>query len=489
MLDFDRVRTPAADAETLVLPPPAELSQAVRDGAAALAAAAPPLLDATLAEVRRAARGRLLPAADTPLIVIGHQPGFIHAGVWAKHIVAARLAESLGGRALNLVVDNDAPNTTDLVVPAVQDRQLELVRIPFGRLRPGHAFDSLPRLAKDELDTARSALHAALGDARFTASQMPAFLDALADERHADWVDQVVAARKAIECPFGVTIDDVRVGKIFGGPLVADLLLRADNFRKTYNAALAAYRRANHVRSPQRPIPDLAADGRACETALWTYRPGQPRERLFVERDDAVLRLRTEHQPVAELDADRLSRCATADQALHAASPWVIRPRALALTLWARLLLADFFIHGIGGAKYDRITDRIITDFYGLPAPAIGCVSATLRLSLPRGTTTLARYRAIRHALHDVRFNPDRFLPAEADLREALANRQEAVRTVTRLRAAQPGDHISRRKAHTLIRESTAALHRLRPEGLAAASRRVEEDRAELALAGIAAGR
>ena len=34
-----------------------------------------------------------------------------------------------------------------------------------------------------------------------------------------------------------------------------------------------------------------------------------------------------------------------------------IRSRALITTLWARLVLGDLFLHGIGGAKYDQVTD------------------------------------------------------------------------------------------------------------------------------------
>ena len=35
-----------------------------------------------------------------------------------------------------------------------------------------------------------------------------------------------------------------------------------------------------------------------------------------------------------------------------------LRTRALTTTLFARLVLSDMFLHGIGGAKYDQVTDR-----------------------------------------------------------------------------------------------------------------------------------
>ena len=57
-----------------------------------------------------------------------------------------------------------------------------------------------------------------------------------------------------------------------------------------------------------------------------------------------------------------------------------IRTRALITTLAARLLLGDLFLHGIGGAKYDHVTDRLIADFFGLEPPGYMVVSGTLHL-------------------------------------------------------------------------------------------------------------
>ena len=48
-----------------------------------------------------------------------------------------------------------------------------------------------------------------------------------------------------------------------------------------------------------------------------------------------------------------------------------IRSRALTNTLYARLFLGDLFIHGIGGGKYDEVTDAIIRRYYRSSRPAI----------------------------------------------------------------------------------------------------------------------
>ena len=46
----------------------------------------------------------------------------------------------------------------------------------------------------------------------------------------------------------------------------------------------------------------------------------------------------------------------------------------------ARLVLGDLFLHGIGGAKYDQLTDAMIARFFGLEPPGFMVLSATLLL-------------------------------------------------------------------------------------------------------------
>jgi hypothetical protein len=87
-----------------------------------------------------------------------------------------------------------------------------------------------------------------------------------------------------------------------------------------------------------------------------------------------------------------------------------IRSRALVTTLWARLALSDLFLHGIGGAKYDRVTDRLIETFFGLAPPAIMVLSATLYLPVPRPASPEAELRALRRQLRDLNYHPEEYL-------------------------------------------------------------------------------
>ena len=89
-----------------------------------------------------------------------------------------------------------------------------------------------------------------------------------------------------------------------------------------------------------------------------------------------------------------------------------IRSRALITTLWARLALSDLFLHGIGGAKYDRVTDRLIETFFGLAPPGIMVLSATLYLPVQRPKVSNENLREIRRELRELNYHPEKYLHA-----------------------------------------------------------------------------
>ena len=87
-------------------------------------------------------------------------------------------------------------------------------------------------------------------------------------------------------------------------------------------------------------------------------------------------------QEIAAWSADRVKCWKRIYKGLGELAGVRIRPRALTLTLWARLCLSDLFIHGIGGAKYDRITDQLIRCYFGIEPPElfVRALAALLRL-------------------------------------------------------------------------------------------------------------
>ena len=92
-----------------------------------------------------------------------------------------------------------------------------------------------------------------------------------------------------------------------------------------------------------------------------------------------------------------------------------LRTRALATTLFARLVLSDLFLHGIGGAKYDQVTDQIARLFFGFALPEFATVSATLRLPIARADVGARSIREVRQQLRELTYHPERFLAPNGD--------------------------------------------------------------------------
>lgn len=117
----------------------------------------------------------------------------------------------------------------------------------------------------------------------------------------------------------------------------------SDKFRGIFNTTLDEYRREFRFRFKNFPFPKLEKD----ELPFWIVKDGK---RIKCHKKDLYM-----------ADVDKL----------------VIFPRAATLTIFLRVYNLDFFIHGIGGANYEWVQDRIIERFFKKTAPPFIVVSGT----------------------------------------------------------------------------------------------------------------
>lgn len=458
MLDFLQIQTPQKNGQVLVLPEPNRMVQALRENGQNLDASDTKILNYPLSYWRKKTREAVAGCYDTPLIVIGHQPGFMHPGVWAKHIVATRMAKAVGGQAINLIVDHDAPKNTTFAVPALENQTLYVHPIRFADVPAGTSYEQIPALSENEINAFEKNVRQAMGD-WFNDSQMSTYIQALKTTLDkSDWVDQSVDARRAVEANFNISINDHRVSHIWCGPLLIDMFMHAERFVDSYNRALSWYRKEFHVRGFNRPIPDLKCENHGCELPVWAVRGNEPRKRLYVEKSGTDLHLLTDQESIGTISisgkgAEEFLHQITQENLItHEMNGWQFRPRALTLTLWARLLLADLFIHGIGGAKYDRITDIIIADYYNTPPPKMACVSATLWMDLPQSNITDHSIHKLQHRMRDMTFNPQRHLKINNEITELMKQKHETLQHAQQLRDKEPANHTARKKVFQQIR-------------------------------------
>jgi hypothetical protein len=464
MIEPERLAAPSEHMAVLIEPNPEEIRRALsEESTSGFDAVA--ILDTPLAELRARLRHRL--RLQTPVIVTGHQVEFFHAGVFAKTIAAGALARSAGGQAVFLLVDSDVPKTRHVAAPQVRPEGLRraLLNIPACDLQlPVECQPAADKQEWRELFDGLAASAATHGPTllsdfaqAWTAGDRPTF----------DLRDAFSRALSAVEDVLGLgDVRHLRISQVCQTPefraFAAHLLLNAGAFRERYNEAQAAYRRAHHERNPNRPVPPLALVGERIETPLWIFRPAQARSRLYVADRGAELEFFA--------DDESIGRAAKADlqHVEHHAEPgalerdgWRVRPRALALSAFARLFLADLFIHGIGGARYDEMTETFVLSFFNVQPPPICCVTATLHLPLDTQGVSEIELRSARRRQRELRYNPQRVV---SDVPDDWTPRREALIHESRaLRAERPRDRAGRRRIFNQIRGLNAELLRHDP--------------------------
>ena len=286
---------------------------------------------------------------------------------------------------------------------------------------------------------------------------------------HADSLGEAFAvARRYLEQELGLrnlelpvsALSDTSAFRLF----VAAMLRRREDFFAAYNDSLHEFRRVYRERSPAQPVPDLASDGPRMELPYWVWRAGEPRRRLWVEpTPGGGLALAAEDEPVGRLSAEDLDDASRGAERLAdlRRSGWKIRPRAISMTLFVRLAVGDVFIHGVGGALYDQITDAIIERLFGVRPPEIILASATVHLPLETFPATPADLSAAQRAVRDWRCNPDRLLPVGVRRGgEAKALIEEKKRLI----AARGATRDERRRVWQRVREINGRLLALAPE-------------------------
>jgi hypothetical protein len=408
----------------------------------------------SLAELSRQARAELLRAAQAwtgayrevhlpslpdpaensgegLIFLAGHQPELFHPGVWFKNFALGAMARRHGAAAVNLVIDSDALKSTALPTPCctVDDPRREAVLFdrPDGRL----PFEERRILDSD--------LFASFGRrvARRIAPLVPNPLIerfwplVLERARHADRLGYCLAqARHQLEGEWGLQTLELPQSVVCDSEpfhwFLAHLFAHIDRFRDDYNRAVQEYRRVNGIRNAAHPVPDLVAEGPWIEAPLWAWTAEQPqRRRLFVRRQgrEIVVSDRVGQELCFKLDVDGDATDAVCDLMNWARKGMKIRSRALITTLWARLALSDLFLHGIGGAKYDQVTDRLIETFFGLTPPGIMVLSATLYLPVQHPQASQEKLREIRDELRALSYHPEKFLNGSLLLEDEAAAR------------------------------------------------------------------
>ncbi len=481
-----RLRAPRADASVLQEPPISEAGERLAANQNLLASWDHDFQGRGAMRLRAMARHQALAASRTylesfdldlpepvdpsaPWFVTGHQPELFHPGVWIKNFAVGHLARQHTGVALNLIVDDDTPKWASIRVPGRENGEIVVSAVDFDDWATETPYEDWAIGHPERFQSFPERVRAVLG------RLVP---DPILDEfwphaeRASTRTDRVglrfAAARRGLESSWGLRNADVPLSALCQteafGWFASHLLAHLPRFRQVHNEALDDYRRLYGIRSKNHPVPGLDRQDDWLEAPFWAWRRENPRRRPLMARQNGrelELRIAGENDRLASLPLapDREACCAVESLADLAARGIRIRTRALTTTMFARLLLGDLFVHGIGGAKYDELGDEVVRRFFGIEPPEYLTLSMTLWLGLPSESADPEDLHFVDHEIRDLTFNPDRHLeePPNASTQALVAAKKKAIAAPQETRKQRVARYFEIRRINEALSQAVQA--------------------------------
>ncbi|MEZ6044862.1 MAG: hypothetical protein R3C11_04640 [Planctomycetaceae bacterium] len=372
-------------------------------------------------------------AGSGPLFMGGHQPTLFHPGVWVKNFASAELASLTGGTAVNLVIDNDLAESNAFTYPDEVDGHLKTGKITCGSTLVPQPWEDLPLPDQKQLDTFSHELTATLEMWNVT-PMLSSIWDKAIENSSAGLSQLFTSARILMEREMGVQNLELPISWLSTDKsflwFALHLLVHIEEFRNVYNQQLAEYRQRNKIRNQQHPVPDLEVNGEWQEAPFWIWRTGATqRNHVWIKFVDDQIILSDGETELATIPHPDQSGPEAAIEALAelANDDLRFRPRALTTTLYARLLLCDLFVHGIGGAKYDEVTDDLLREFYHHKPPVYMALSGTIWFPIRRNIdVTAEEIDCLNDKIRDLKYHPADHLSTsqQASARELLSERE-----------------------------------------------------------------
>lgn len=502
-----KISAPTGDGAVLVEPPLDALGQTIANNIERRRAFDYDVQGRTLTELSALARQELVREArrytssyrdvnvagdGEKLFLAGHQPQLFHPGVWIKNFALGAVARAAGATPINLVVDSDSVKSSSLLVPTGSPAAPRAEQVAFDRRLPPIAFEERSIHDREVFESfgTRAVEHLReIVPHPLVETFWPMVVER-AKPANGNLGACLAQARHRLEGQWGLQTLELPQSRVCQTEafawFAAHVLANLPRLWNIYNDALAEYRGVYKLRSDRHPVPDLGSCDGWLEAPFWLWTAENPvRRRLFAKlRDDELLISdRKGLEVVLPLSAD--DDAARAVEVLRSLDGRGIRlrTRALMTTMFARLVASDLFVHGIGGGKYDEITDCIAARFFGFAPPQYAILSGTLHLPLPREPASEVDLRQTLHRLRELEFHPERQLDG------AMPPEAAAIVEQKRRWIATPSTHDNARERCRGIRAANAALQQFLGAQRAAQSSARDQLRTRLAAERVLARR
>jgi hypothetical protein len=319
---------------------------------------------------------------DCPIVLTGHQPVFFYPGIWAKCLAASQLAQSVAGIPYHLITDTALAPEFNHFVPEVdengrvrrkqidffltKDMKVKERTLPYAFL-PAPEREALEKIFLDSISYGPSSVK------RSTQYFSRKLLSGLKDGNN--WNQFHSHALDLLDRITGDKLEKLEGTRIWTSEPFVDFfvywLTNMAELNKTYNDSLDEYRKKNGITHEIEPMPNLKFEDWYFEMPFWGTAHAHSRGTIWAKMDHKDLILK-----VKGVEGHHQFHLNNLKNEL-VVSPFKIWPKALPQTLFLRMYLCDFFIHGIGGSVYEEVGNIFFKKITMVDPPAYGVVSAT----------------------------------------------------------------------------------------------------------------
>ncbi len=319
-----------------------------------------------------------------PIIANGHQPEFQHPGILFKDLLIHKIAGLTGGLPLHIVVDTD-----QFEMSYAYPERLE---VGFAHLKTLHLKDAANRvysqseLSQDERAELTSIIKSQIEEAKYFINPkiqtelvkiLNRKLELLKTCQYLFEINETI--REEFYQSRGIHIYRINVSELVKlhsfKVLVETIREHLDDFMQVYNQSLIDYRKEHKIKNHAQPIPNLVSG----EMPFWILDPATKKRNVMRVEDS--------------LD----NAC--------------ILPKAVTLTMFLRLFMTDFFIHGKGGGRYEEVSEHIIKEFFKIEAAPYEVASATMNLNKTEWFPVPdVDEKELELKLRDAVYSPEKFL-------------------------------------------------------------------------------
>ncbi len=357
------------------------------------------------------------PTTREPIIATGHQAVWHHCGIWVKDVITCQYARDIGGCAIHLVLDHDICDTSLLVPQQNESGYWSFERIDF---EPEPVNIPLEFRRAPNRKYMESCLEKIVQISKNAPINIKGLKMADSMRRHpselSNIADFITCIQSNINQALGIRLLYLPVSQLSQSDafteFVTGIIIEALEFAQIYNQSIDhvnGSRSQRKINALKQLIIDPAQ--KSAELPFWVVSPDGKRLPLYVlAKKNKTVYLYTESTELGFIDAAKEKNQASQLKDILQQSGLHLRPKAVSLTLFVRLFLADWFIHGIGGALYESVTDHLVSRYYQLNPLAFGVATATVRLPLPEQSNSVESMADLQQQLHRMKHNPEKYI-------------------------------------------------------------------------------